>query len=77
MNGLAELRADPPDDFAFVDGVVPKYVTGVAGARVARHSRFLQLFEIDASFDPQAKNLYRIDEDGHLTLIDQPQSMAP
>ena len=70
IEGMAQLQAAPPPDLSFVDGGVPKYVHWVGAFRNQPYSRFLQLFEIDATFDDyRSANLYRITDTGKLVRV--------
>ena len=70
IEGMAQLQAAPPPDLSFVDGGVPKYVHWVGAFRSQPYSRFLQLFDIDATFDDyRSANLYRITDTGKLVRV--------
>jgi hypothetical protein len=68
--GIARLRADPPKDLSFVDGRVPKHVHWVGAFRSQPYSRFLQMFDIEATFDDRrSQNLYRITDQGEVVRV--------
>jgi hypothetical protein len=67
--GLAVLRRRPERDFAFVDGLVPAWLTGKTADRVRRHSVFLRLFDFEPSFDPAAPTLYAIAANGEVRQV--------
>jgi len=67
--GLDELRADRRDDFAFIDGLAPAFLTGKTAAHIRRYSDFLKVFEFDARFGTAAPRLYRITETGEVRRV--------
>ena len=67
--GLDELRADRREDFAFVDGLAPRFLTGKTAAHIRRYSDFLTVFDFDARFDTAASRLYRITETGEVRRV--------
>jgi hypothetical protein len=71
--GLDELRADPSRDFAFVDGLAPRFLTGKTAAHIRRYSRFLTIFDFEARFDAAAPRLYWITETGEVRQIERPR----
>jgi hypothetical protein len=66
---LEALRSRPQREFAFVDGLVPGYLTGKTAHHVRRYSEFLETFDFEARFDPAAPTLYAITEEGHVRPV--------
>lgn len=67
--GLDELRAERAEDFAFVDGLAPRFLTGKTAAHIRRYSDFLRVFDFDARFGTAAPHLYRITETGEVRRV--------
>jgi hypothetical protein len=67
--GLDELRAERREDFAFVDGLAPGFLTGKTAAHIRRYSDFLTVFDFDARFDTAAPRLYWISEAGEVRRV--------
>jgi hypothetical protein len=67
--GLDELRDERREDFALVDGLAPRFLTGKTAAHIRRYSDFLTVFDFDARFDTAAPRLFRIDETGEVRQI--------
>jgi hypothetical protein len=67
--GLDALRAESPEDFAFIDGLAPVFITGKTAAHIRRYSDFLTIFDFDARFDTLAPRLYRITETGEIRQV--------
>jgi hypothetical protein len=67
--GLDELRADRREDFAFVDGLAPRFLTGKTAAHIRRYSDFLTVFDFDVRFGTAAPRLYRITETGKVRRV--------
>jgi hypothetical protein len=67
--GLDALRAERREDFAFVDGLAPRFLTGKTAAHIRRYSDLLKVFDFDARFDTAAPRLYRITDLGEVRQV--------
>lgn len=74
---LDALRRRPQGEFAFVDGLVPSYLTGKSADHVRRYSKFLGIFGFEARFDPAASTLYAITEQGEVRPVLRQRTRQP
>jgi len=65
---VARLKANPPENLAFVDGNVPEYITGFKW-KMRPYRMFLQLFKINAAYGVLTENLYTITETGEIERV--------